>query len=163
MWINLTRRLITVGILSMTCLIAMADAATLQLVSSTPANSDVDVSRVDALNLQFSTALSAYSVRSDTVTLRSDTGVQKVSLSLSGANIVVKSLTPLLPWTTYTLNAQSLVGAAGEQLAQPVAVVFQTRDATWQPPLLVDRMTPEQWNPVTATNNKGVRFVAWQQ
>jgi len=162
MWIVLARRLTVVAIVWMMSS-AIANAATLELVSSAPANNAVDVSRVDPLNLQFSTALSPYSVRADTITLRNATGVQKVGLSVTGGSVTVRPLTPLLPWTTYTLNAQSLVGSAGEQLAQPVAIVFKTRDAAWQPPQLIDRLTTEQWNPVTAVNSKGIRFVAWQQ
>jgi len=150
----------------MICAPAIAHAATLQLVSSAPANNDIDVSRADAITLQFSTALSPYSVRADTVTLNSAAGSQKVSLNLSGTNITVRPLTPLLPWTTYTLAAQSLVGNAGEQLAQPVVVTFKTRDAVWQVPLTTDRVAVAQgqvFNQATAVNNKGVRFVVWPQ
>lgn len=138
-------------------------AATLELINSTPVNDAVDISRSDALTMEFSVALAAYSVRADTVTLQSTAGAQKVSLNTSGAIVSVRPLTPMLPWTTYTLHAESLVGMGGEQLAAPIEIIFKTRDAAWQAPQQVVRMTATQWNPVTAVNIKGIRFVVWQQ
>ncbi|MGC3980653.1 MAG: hypothetical protein QM808_05285 [Steroidobacteraceae bacterium] len=38
-----------------------------------------------------------------------------------------------------------------------------TPDSTWQAPMIVEHLSPDQWNPATASNNSGIRFVAWQQ
>jgi hypothetical protein len=163
MWSIINRRLTILGIVWTMCVMSVAQAATLQLVSSAPTNNQVDVSRFDALQLQFSSPISSYSVRADTVTLRSDAGIQKAGLSVSGASVTIRPLTPLLPWTTYSLTAKSLVATSGESLAQPVTIAFMTHDAAWQAPLTIDRLVPYQFNPTTATNGNGVRFSAWQQ
>src|SRR5690348_6139107 len=118
------------------CIATLAHAATLALINSVPINNAVDTSRTDALSLQFSAAIATQSVRADTVTLQSSAGIQKASLSVSGAVVSIRPLTPLLPWTSYTLSATSLTGTGGEQLATPVTVVFKTRDETWQTPQL---------------------------
>ncbi|HEX2585107.1 MAG TPA: Ig-like domain-containing protein, partial [Steroidobacteraceae bacterium] len=80
-------------------------AASLTLLSSAPASNATDISRTDNLTLQFSAPVASSSVTASTVTLQSIAGVQKVSLSVSGAVVSVRPLTPLLPWTNYTLSA----------------------------------------------------------
>ncbi|HEX2585640.1 MAG TPA: Ig-like domain-containing protein [Steroidobacteraceae bacterium] len=138
-------------------------AASLELINSNPADNTTNVSRTDTLTLQFSASLVARSVRSDTVTLASPAGTQSVSLTITDATVSLHPVTPLLPWTNYTLNVTSVMGRGGEQLAAPVTLHFKTRDASWQMfPSRIDRLT-SQWSPVTATNAKGIRFVAWLQ
>ncbi len=141
----------------------LAHAATLELVSSVPINNAIDVSRTGSINLQFSTTLNARSVNAGTITLQSAAGNQKISLSTTGTMVSVRPSTLLLPWTNYTLNVSSVMSTAGEQLAAPISISFKTLDASWQAPQVIDRLTSTQWNQVTATNAKGVRFVAWLQ
>jgi len=141
----------------------LVHAATLELISSAPTNNAVDVSRTELLILQFSALLNAKSVNVNAVTLQSSSGAQKVALSVSGAVITMRPSTPLLPWTHYTLNVSSITGSSGEQLAAPIVISFQTRDASWRAPQLIDHLTAGQGNPATAINAKGVRFVVWQQ
>ncbi len=145
------------------CIAALAHGATLELISSAPANNAVDISRTDPLTLQFSATVTAKSVTTATIQLHSAAGIQKVALTVSGTVVSVRSLTPLLPWTVYTLNVQSLTGNGGEQLTTPIALGFTTRDATWQPSQQVDQLTTNQFSPVTAVNAKGIRFIAWLQ
>ena len=146
-----------------------AHSASLQLVYSQPydigstVDPAVSVSRVEPLAMHFSAAVAPSSVRSDTITLQSATSTPKVSLSSSGEVITVRLLGSLLPSTIYTLHATDLVGTGGETLAAPIDIRFKTMDAVWQRPQLVDRTTATQWDATTAVNEKGVRFVVWQQ
>jgi len=147
----------------MFCFSGFVHAATLELLSSQPASNATTVSRTDVLTLQFSASLNATSVNASTVTLKSAAGNQPVSLSVSGAAVSVHPKNPLLPWTRYTVNIQSLIGTNGDQLATPIAFTFKTRDAAWQPPQMLHQLAPGQWNAVTRHNVKGVRFILWQQ
>jgi hypothetical protein len=139
----------------------LVHGATLELVGSVPANNTVDISRTDSVALQFSAPLARTSVTTATVMLQSAAGLQKVALSVSGATVSVRPSTPLLPWTRYTLNATSLIGTNGEQLATPVSISFKTRDASWQAPQQIYNVPLGLWGPTTASNAKGVRFIVW--
>jgi len=147
----------------MLCAATFSYAATLTLVSSDPPNNAANISRTDTTTLTFSAAVSPSSVNSTNVKLQSATGIQPASLTVSGATVSVRPKNPLTPWTSYKLNAQSLVGTNGDQLATPVSLTFKTRDGAWQSPQLLYQLAPGQWNPVTRSNAKGVRFILWLQ
>ncbi len=165
MLISKTRTLPIFVILCAFCFAAITHAETLMLVSSVPSNNATDISRTNTVTLEFSTALAKTSVNTSTVTLQSAAGTQKVALSVSDAVISVQPSTPLLPWTNYTLNISSVMGSNGDQLAAPIAITFKTRDATWQTPQLVAQTisAPVSGVHASATNAKGIRFIAWVQ
>lgn len=146
------------------CIATSAQAATFTLINSNPANNAVDVSRTDSLSLTFSTNLDPRSASRNGVLLQSSaTGIQQVSLSVSGPVLTIRPLTPLLPFTRYTLSISLLVGSNGEQPESTPVLTFKTRDATWQAEQQVYNVALGQWNTVTATNSSGVRFIAWMQ
>ncbi|HEX2586332.1 MAG TPA: Ig-like domain-containing protein [Steroidobacteraceae bacterium] len=144
------------------CVTTLTQAATVAYIKSDPFNGS-SFSRTDAMTVTYSGAVPPNSISSTDVKLQSATGIQPVLVSVSGAVVSIRPKTPLLPWTNYTLTAPSVLSTDGAQAGSPLIINFKTQDGEWQPPQLLYSLAAGQWNVVTRSNAKGVRFILWLQ
>jgi|GEM_PF-1283346 len=135
----------------------------LKLISASPANNAIDVSRTVTPTLNFSTTLNRASVSPSRVTMSAPSGVQPLNFGVTDNQLTLLPRNKLLPITKYTLNVSGVRGINGEALAAPVNTAFITRDGAWQGADLITHPSGVVGTPVVATNESGVIFVTWLQ
>lgn len=137
----------------------------LTLVSSTPAPQAVDVRRADSVLLTFSSPLDATTVNASTVSLRTPTTDQAITLNVDGATLILTPASSLAPHMLYTVRVETGVrNTSGVALASPVVLSFTTDAFQSQAArLLENNDVGDAQLPRIAMNAQGNAFATWMQ
>jgi hypothetical protein len=144
--------------------VTCASLLPLALTDSTPSDRASDVARDNALVLNFSSALNAATVNTNTVTLgNSVAGRQEIDVATSGSRVTITPRRKLLPAALYTITIDAAVrGSRDQGMTAPATVSFTTREASWLASRYIEDLATSVRNPEVAASGNTVVAV-WEE
>jgi uncharacterized protein YbdZ (MbtH family) len=137
----------------------------LELVSSTPANAAIDVSRDAPIVLTFSTSLNTTPEPASAISLRTRALAEPFTATPSGSQLTITPSATLALLSPYSVQVGATIrGASGEALRSTTFVSFATADGQWRTPQLLELDDTNFASvPDVAADADGNAIAVWEQ